>query len=126
MSVDHLPYRVTWSPEDGGQAGLCAGFPSLSWLARTPDPAVKGIRRVVSETAANMKASKAERPVPPAEKHWRGEFKIRMPPTMHRTLALKAAAQGVSLNRLASAKRRLTLGFYDGCRAPPRFQTTRL
>ena len=33
MSVDHYTYRVTWSPEDKEHVGLCAEFPSLSWLA---------------------------------------------------------------------------------------------
>jgi len=33
-----------------------------------------------------------------------GEFRVRIPPLVHRNLALMAAEQGVSLNRLASAK----------------------
>ncbi len=31
---DHYTYRVTWSSEDKEYVGLCAEFPSLSWLAR--------------------------------------------------------------------------------------------
>lgn len=33
-----------------------------------------------------------------------GEFRVRIPPEVHRSLAIQAAEQGVSLNRLASAK----------------------
>jgi len=33
-----------------------------------------------------------------------GEFRVHIPPHLHRMLALQAAEQGVSLNRLASAK----------------------
>jgi predicted HicB family RNase H-like nuclease len=33
-----------------------------------------------------------------------GEFRVRIPPQVHRALATEAAEQGVSLNRLASAK----------------------
>ena len=36
-------YRVTWSEDDSEYVGLCAEFPSLSWLARTPEAALKGI-----------------------------------------------------------------------------------
>ena len=54
MSVDHYTYRVTWSPDDGEHVGLCAEFPGLSWLARTPAAALKGIRHVVSEAVADM------------------------------------------------------------------------
>lgn len=104
MSVDHYTYRVTWSPEDGEHVGLCAEFPSLSWLARTPEAALKGIRQVVAETMADMQANGEEVPPALAEKNYSGEFRVRIPPEVHRSLALQAAEQGVSLNRLASAK----------------------
>lgn len=104
MSVDHYTYRVTWSPEDGEHVGLCAEFPSLSWLARTPEAALKGIRQVVAEAVADMRANGEEVPPALAEKHYSGEFRVRIPSEVHRSLALQAAEQGVSLNRLASAK----------------------
>lgn len=104
MSVDHYTYRVTWSPEDGEHVGLCAEFPSLSWLARTPEAALKGIRQVVAEVVADMRANGEEVPPALAEKHYSGEFRVRIPSEVHRSLALQAAEQGVSLNRLASAK----------------------
>ena len=104
MSVDHYTYRVTWSAEDGEHVGLCAEFPSLSWLARTPEAALKGIRRVVAEVVSDMETTGEAVPVPLSEKHYSGEFRVRIPPQVHRTLAIQAAEQGVSLNRLASAK----------------------
>jgi predicted HicB family RNase H-like nuclease len=104
MSVDHYTYRVTCSPEDGEHAGLCAEFPSLSWLAGTPEGALKGIRQVVAEAVADMQASGEIVPVPLSEKHYSGEFRVRIPPEVHRALATQAAEQGISLNRLASAK----------------------
>jgi predicted HicB family RNase H-like nuclease len=104
MSVDHYTYRVTWSPEDGEHIGLCAEFPSLSWVAATPGAALDGIRQVVGEVVADMESSGEAVPVPLAEKHYSGEFRVRIPPEVHRALAMQAAEQGVSLNRLASAK----------------------
>ena len=104
MSVDHYTYRVTWSAEDGEHVGLCTEFPSLSWLAKTPEATLKGIRQVVGEAVADMQASGEAVPVPLAEKHYSGEFRVRIPPEVHRSLAIQAAEQGVSLNRLASAK----------------------
>jgi len=35
--------------------GLCAEFPSLSWLAETPEEALRGIREVVAEVVADLK-----------------------------------------------------------------------
>jgi len=104
MSLDHYTYRVTWSPEDGEHVGLCAEFPSLSWLAETPEEALAGIRHVVADVVADLQASGEHVPLPLAEKHYSGEFRVRIPPELHRALAVQAAEQGVSLNRLASAK----------------------
>ena len=100
MSLDHYTYRVTWSPEDGEHVGLCIEFPSLSWLAETPEEALAGVRKVVADLEANGELV----PQPLSEKHYSGEFRVRIPPELHRQLALMAAEQGVSLNRLASAK----------------------
>jgi predicted HicB family RNase H-like nuclease len=97
-------YRVTWSEQDGEYVGLCAEFPSLSWLARTPEGALKGIRRLVSKVVADMIQNKEPIPDPIATKHFSGKFMVRVPPDVHRQLAIQAAEAGVSLNRLASAK----------------------
>jgi predicted HicB family RNase H-like nuclease len=79
-------------------------FPSLSWLAATPEAALLGIRQMVSEAVADMQTAGETVPEPLAERHYSGEFRVRIPPEVHRALALQAAEQGVSLNRLASAK----------------------
>ena len=104
MNIQHYTYRVTWSPEDGEHVGLCAEFASLSWLAKTPEAALKGIQKVVGDVVADMQASGEPIPVALAEKNYSGEFRVRIPPMLHRNLALMAAEQGVSLNRLASSK----------------------
>ena len=104
MSADHYTYRVTWSSEDGEHIGLCAEFPSLSWLSKTPSAALTGIRKIVAETIADLRNCGESVPEPLAEKHYSGEFRVRIPPELHRSLAMQAAEQGVSLNRLASLK----------------------
>ncbi len=104
MNLDHYTYRVTWSQDDGEHIGLCVEFPSLSWLAKTPEAALKGIRQVVAEVVEDMRTQGEMTPVPLAEKRYSGEFRVRIPPELHRALAMQAAEQGVSLNRLASAK----------------------
>lgn len=104
MNIKHYTYRVTWSAEDGEHLALCAEFPSLSWLAKTPEAALKGIQKVVAEVVSDLQASGEAVPEALAEKRYSGEFRVRIPPQLHRALALTAAEQGVSLNRLASAK----------------------
>ncbi|AYQ41823.1 putative HicB family protein [Burkholderia aenigmatica] len=104
MNQDHFTYRVTWSPEDGEHVGLCAEFPSLSWLDGTPEGALAGIRQLVAEIVRDMTANGEKVPEPIADRTYSGEFKVRIPPQAHRALVIQAAEQGVSLNRLASAK----------------------
>lgn len=103
-TADRYTYRVTWSPEDNEHLGLCAEFPSLSWLASSAAGALDGIQRVVRQAVRDMQASGEVLPAPLALKRYSGEFRVRIPPQVHRSLALEAAEQGISLNRLASAK----------------------
>lgn len=101
---DHYTYRVTWSPEDSENVGLCAEFPSLSWLAPSPAKALEGIQRMVHDTVADMETTGETPPHPIADRSYSGKFMVRVPPQMHRALALAAAEEGVSLNRLVSAR----------------------
>ena len=104
LKNDRYTYRVTWSEEDQEYVGLCAEFPGLSWLAKSQEEALKGIRQVVAEVVADMQLSGEPIPEPIATKQYSGKFLVRVPPDTHRRLALEAAEAGVSLNRLASAK----------------------
>ena len=104
MKIEHYTYRVTWSAEEEEHLGLCAEFPSLSWLAGSPEEALAGIRQLVADVVADMSAQKEVIPVPLAERHYSGEFRIRIPPELHRRLTIDAQEQQVSLNRLVSAK----------------------
>jgi len=104
LKNDHYTYRVTWSAEDDEYVGLCAEFPTLSWLADTPESALKGVRNIVAEVIEDMKANNEKVPEPIAVKNYSGKFMVRVPPEIHRNLAIKAAEAGVSLNRLASSK----------------------
>ena len=104
LEQDRYTYRVTWSEEDGEYVGLCAEFPSLSWLAETPEEALKGIRQVVAVVVTDLIENNEPIPEAIATKQFSGKFLVRVPPEIHRRLALEAAEAGISLNRLASAK----------------------
>jgi predicted HicB family RNase H-like nuclease len=102
--TDKYTYRVTWSEDDGEFIGLCAEFPGLSWLATCPEDALKGIRSVVNDCIKDMAESGEDAPRPIAIRQYSGKFMVRIPPEVHRHLAIEAAESGVSLNRIASAK----------------------
>ncbi len=102
--MDKYTYRVTWSEEDGEYVGLCAEFPSLSWLADTPEAALAGIRDTVRQVIKDMQATSEVIPEPLATRKYSGKFIVRVPPDVHRKLKIQAAESKVSFNRLISAK----------------------
>ena len=104
LKKDLYTYRVTWSEEDEEYVGLCAEFPSLSWLADTKEAALQGISDLVADVVSDMKSNHETIPAPLATKHYSGKFMIRVPEEVHRNLAIQAAEANVSLNRLISAK----------------------
>lgn len=100
----HYTYRISWSAEDQEYVGLCAEFPSLSWLAKSTAEALNGIITLVDEVVQDMKANNEPVPKAIADRHYSGEFRVRIPPMVHRNIAIAAAEQGVSMNRYVSSK----------------------
>jgi predicted HicB family RNase H-like nuclease len=103
-NIDKYTYRVTWSEEDGEHIGLCAEFPSLSWLADSPEAALAGIRDTVKQAVQDMQANNEAAPEPLATRYYSGKFTVRVPPEIHRKLQIQAAESKVSFNRLINAR----------------------
>ena len=101
---ERFAYRVIWSEQDEEYVALCAEFPSLSFLAESQMAALEGMIKTVEDVVEDMKASGETVPAPISSKEYSGKFQVRIPPEQHRNLALQAAEQGVSINRLVSAK----------------------
>ena len=104
INTDHYAYRVVWSEEDQEHVALCSEFPSLSWLAPTPEGALRGIRKTVAEVVADMRENGEKIPEPLVSRNYSGKFMVRIPPEIHRQLAMEATEEQISLNRLVSAK----------------------
>lgn len=100
----HYTYRVAWSAEDGEHVATVAEFPSLSWLAPNPEEAFSGLVDLVREAVEDMAASGEPVPEPLSERTYSGKFQVRVPSELHRRLAVEAAEQHVSLNRLVSER----------------------
>ncbi|ACK68097.1 HicB family protein [Rippkaea orientalis PCC 8801] len=104
VNYDHYTYRVTWSVEDEEFVGLCAEYPSLSYLDQDRNAALEGITNLVKEVVADLQANGEAVPEPIAERTYSGKFQVRIPPELHRKLAIEAAEENVSLNRYVSHK----------------------
>ena len=93
-----------WSEEDNEYVGLCAEFPSLSWLAKTQEGALIGIRDTVKQVLIDMQENCEVIPQPLTTRKYSGKFTVRIPPDVHRKLQIQAAEAKVSFNRHISAK----------------------
>lgn len=60
--IDQYTYRVTWSQEDQEFVGSCLELPSLSWLEKTAEKALSGIRKLAAECLQDMQHN--EEPIP--------------------------------------------------------------
>ena len=100
--ITHYAYRVVWSAEDGEFVATVAELPSLSWQHPVQAEALGGLVELVAEVVSDLEASGEAVPEPIAERRFSGRFNVRVPESLHRELALSAAQEGVSLNRLIS------------------------
>src|SRR5262245_21282750 len=96
--ADKYTYRIPWSDEDGEHVGLCAEFPSLSWLDPSADEAWKGIRKLVINVIEDMQSSHETLPEPLSTRNYSGKLIVRIPPAVHRRLAIEAHESQISLN----------------------------
>lgn len=101
---DRFSYRVFWSEEDQEFVAVCSEMPGLSWLERSPEAALRGVRKVAREGVELLAEYGDPIPEPLHDRKYSGAFKVRIPPEVHRRLTLEASEQNVSLNRLVSAK----------------------
>lgn len=103
---DKYTYRVEWSSEDEVFVGRCLEFPSVAAHGKSHEAALQEVRSVVSIVIKDLKENKEPVPPPFSEQKFQGKFPLRMPPELHRELALEAVEQSVSLNQLIVSRLR--------------------
>ena len=81
LKNDRYTYRTTWSEDDQEYVALCAEFPSLSWLAASPETSLKGLRKVVADVVNDLEENGEPLPEPIATKKFSGKFMVRVPQT---------------------------------------------
>lgn len=64
MGIEHYNYCTKWSPDNNEHVGLCLEFPSLSFLAQTPEDALAGIRKTVAKVVSDMRSNGEAIPKP--------------------------------------------------------------
>lgn len=98
--IEKYTYRVSWYEPDEEFVATVAELPSLSWLDTTQEKALKGLKDLLNEVLNDMDPD--EIPEPLSTRRYSGRFNVRVPESLHRELAIKAAEEHISLNRLIS------------------------
>lgn len=101
---DRYVYRIRWSESRKGFVCTVAELPDLIEVSESSAEALMGLHLRVAERLAAMRANGEEVPVPYEDRQYSGHFMVRIPPEMHRRLAIEAAEQGVSINRLVQSR----------------------
>lgn len=102
--VNKYTYRVEWSGEDQAHLSRCLEFPSLSAHGDTPESALAGMKAVVSESIKWMEEAAESIPEPYGVKRYKGNLTLRIPPELHKQLAIRSAEEGVSVNQYILSK----------------------
>ena len=96
-----LPYRIELIP-DADEGGFVAAFPDLPGCLSSGETAEEACRN--AEDAKHewlMAAIEEGLPVPEPDsiEDYSGQFKLRLPRSLHRQLALQSKREGVSMNQ---------------------------
>ena len=95
-----LPYRLEIVPDED-EGGYVASYPDL--------PGCFSVGKTVEEAVANIQDAKkvwleaaladGVEIASPADNNYSGQFKLRLPKSLHRTLAEHAKREGTSMNQ---------------------------
>ncbi|MCK4765482.1 MAG: toxin-antitoxin system HicB family antitoxin [Candidatus Aminicenantes bacterium] len=97
--IEKYTYRIEWSEEDMIYIGRCLEFPGLAAHGDTNEAALKEIKTVVNESVKWLQDEQKSIPEPIGMKKFKGNLTLRVPPELHRKLAIKSAEEGVSINQ---------------------------
>jgi len=103
-TIDKYTYRVEWSEEDGIHISKCLEFPSLSGHGKSAESALKQIKIAVKASVDWLKEENEKIPEPFGLKKFKGNLTLRIPPEIHRQLAVKSAEERVSINQYILSK----------------------
>jgi predicted HicB family RNase H-like nuclease len=102
--IDEYQFIVEWEPADQVFVARVTEFPSLAAHGETQEGALHEIRDLLKAVVADLKASGEPAPAPLCLQQYSGKLNLRMPPDLHRRLAMEAERRGVSLNQFINMK----------------------
>jgi predicted HicB family RNase H-like nuclease len=98
----NLPYTMTIKHRSEQRGYYVAGYIELPDLTMTGNSPEEAVRELLNERRDWFKTCLSlgiKIPLPVDSPRYSGEIRVRMPPSLHQTLAQRAASEGVSLNQ---------------------------
>lgn len=95
-------FRIFWSEEDAAFIVTCPEFPGLSAFGSTEEEALsegKIALQLIIETYQESDISLPQ-PIQAGQAQFSGQFRVRLPKSLHRQATQIAASDGISLNQL--------------------------
>jgi predicted RNase H-like HicB family nuclease len=122
--MTHYSIKVAWSEKDGMFAGVCPVLGGISALGKTAREAVAELEKAIDLALETYAAEGWPVPDPDVLEEHSGQFRLRLPRSMHAWLAHEAERQGVSLNTMTTALLARAMGAADA-RVPAPARRTR-
>jgi len=98
MTAPHYSFRVLWSDEDHAFVATCPEFDGVSALGDTAEQALAEAQIALRLMIKTYQHEHWNLPQPAALPTYSGQFRLRVPRSLHARLAESAADEGVSLN----------------------------
>ena len=100
MNADKYTYRLFWHEPDASYVAVSSEFRGLSGVGRNPEDALKELREAMELAIETFKDEGVALPKPLSESTYSGQFRVRLPRSLHQSLAEQAERESVSLNTL--------------------------
>jgi predicted RNase H-like HicB family nuclease len=104
MNAPKYSADVRWSEEDRAYVALCPELGDLSALGDSPQEALTELGEAIGLATQTYHAHGWPLPEPAVHQGFSGQFRVRMPRSLHAWLVREAHREGVSLNTLVIAR----------------------
>lgn len=96
--MQRYSFAITWSELDQNYVALCPEFLGLSGLGNTAQEAIAELQVALELAVETYEAEGWPLPGPQLRSQYSGKLLVRLPKSLHATLAQEAETEGVSLN----------------------------
>jgi predicted RNase H-like HicB family nuclease len=91
---------VQWSEQDDAYLAICPELAGVSAFGDSPEEALAELDVVIELTIETYEEKGWKLPAPTVATEYSGQFRARLPRSLHQQLAQRAEAEGVSQNTL--------------------------